>query len=53
VIDTSGPEDENADAPPAVGTDPADVSGAGDDSADITLDPDAVRRAEREGKGFR
>ena len=53
VIDTSGPEDENVDAPPAVGTDPADVSGAGDDRADVHLDRDAVRRAEREGKGFR
>jgi hypothetical protein len=53
VTDTSGPEDENADAAPAVGTDPADVSGAGGDRAEVHLDPDAVRRAEREGKGFR
>ena len=53
VIDTSGPEDETADAPPAVGTDPSDASGAGDNDSEVHLDREQVRRADREGKGFR
>jgi len=51
VDDTSGPERDDVDAPPAVGTDPSDVSSAAD-SPQVSPDPEAVEHAERGGKGL-
>jgi hypothetical protein len=53
VIDRSGPEREDIDAPSAVGTDPTEAPDAEVGKPTVSLDEDAVRRAEREGKGFR
>jgi hypothetical protein len=52
VIDRSGPENEATDAPSAVGTDPTEEPNADVQKPGVSLDADAVRRAEREGKGF-
>jgi hypothetical protein len=53
VIDRSGPELEDIDAASAVGTDPTEAPDSRVEKPTVSLDPDAVRRAEREGKGFR
>ncbi len=53
VIDRSGPELEDIDTPSAVGTDPTETPDSEVQKPTVALDEDAVRRAEREGKGFR
>ena len=54
VQDTSGPErpDLDPDVPPAVGSDPMEGASEGIQKPTVHLDDEAVRRAEREGKGF-
>lgn len=52
VRDLSGPEVEGVDAPPAVGTDPGDAPSGEVEKPVVHLDDEAVRKAEREGKGF-
>jgi hypothetical protein len=54
VEDTSGPErsERDPDAQPAVGTDPMEPSSSEAEKPTVHLDEEAVRKAEREGKGF-
>jgi hypothetical protein len=52
VIDRSGPEREETDAPSAVGTDPTEEPNSDVEKPAVSLDREEVRRAEREGKGF-
>ena len=54
VQDTSGPERSglDADAQPADGTDPMEGAAEGVEKPTVHLDEEAVRRAEREGKGM-
>jgi hypothetical protein len=50
VQDTSGTDD--ADRTSGVGTDPGEGAAEGTRKPTVHLDEEAVRRAEREGKGF-
>jgi hypothetical protein len=52
VNDLSGAERENSDDPPVVGSDPTDEPNADPSKPVVKLDPEAVRRAEDEGRGF-
>jgi hypothetical protein len=54
VEDTSGPARAglDRDAQPAVGSDPMEPSSSDVEKPVVHLDEEAVRKAEREGKGF-
>ena len=50
--EAGGEDDLSEVVQPSVGTDSEDVGSLGIEKPTVALDPEAVRRAEEEGKGF-